>query len=122
MILNYLIQKTGIYLGGALVHLDSIQASIERRNLYFEKLDAFAASIASSQQKELIDSLGLPRLIDEYWTFFSADSPDNQLIHPDDYQFSPTFIHSPCWIALLCCKLYLNPPPFSVILILIKLK
>jgi hypothetical protein len=115
MILNYLIQKTVNYLGGAMTHLDTINASIGRRNVYFEKLDAFAFSIASSNEIELIKSLGLTRLIDEYWAFFSTDSPDNQLIKPDDYKFTATFIHSPCWIAILFCKLNLNPPPFSVI-------
>lgn len=114
LIINYLINKTGSFLGGSMVHFDKIQALIGRRNIYFEKLDAFATSISSLNQQELVVALGNPRLIDEYWVFFAADPADNQLIKPDDYRFSSTFVHSPCWIAILCSKLRVNPPPFSV--------
>lgn len=94
--------------------MDKIQASIGHEIAFFEKLDAFANSLSSLNQNELTEALGQPRLIDEYWTFFSAESADDQLIKPDDYRFSSTFIHTPYWIAMICSKLRFNPPPFTV--------
>ena len=121
LIITYLINKSGIFLGNSMNCLDKIKAATGgSRLMYFEKLDSFATSISASGEKELIEYLGLPSLIDQYWYFFAADSPDDQIINPDDYNFSATFVHSPSWIAIICSKLNLNPPPFLVSSLMIK--
>ena len=112
MIINFLINGSGSFMGNAIAHLGRIKESLnEDPMVIFEKLIAFANVL---QSKDLLDSIILPRIIDEYWKFFSADTPDNQIISPDDYNFSPTFIHCPYWIAIICSKLNLHPPPFAV--------
>lgn len=48
---------------------------------------------------------------DQYWNFFLHDVQENQLARSDEYDYSRNYIANPFWIALLCTKFNVQPPP-----------
>ncbi|KAJ3041918.1 hypothetical protein HDV00_008427 [Rhizophlyctis rosea] len=63
--------------------------------------------------KELIDATVVDANVDEFWNFYLHDVPENQLVRPDDYNYTRNFVHAPFWIALLLTKLTIPPPPIA---------
>ena len=80
----------------------------------WDNLANLIAKFKGSESRSLVEILTDPKLIDPVWDYFAADSAENQLIRPDDYNFNVTFVHSPLWIALLMTKLSVPPPPLVV--------
>ncbi|KAI8848354.1 armadillo-type protein [Chytridium lagenaria] len=64
-----------------------------------------------SDLEELVDAITHEANVDEFWSFFLEDAPDNQLVRPDDYSYVRNFIHMPFWISILLTKLSVPPPP-----------
>lgn len=122
-VVDYLINTSGGSLGSAMMFLGKIRDAIKGpAHVLIREMDAFANGIykVRNEIKAFLEVLTAPGFVDEYWTFFAADTPESQLIRPDDYNFNAVFVHAPFWIALLLTKLSVPPPPFSVSL-LIKL-
>ncbi|KAJ1568770.1 hypothetical protein HK405_014015 [Cladochytrium tenue] len=93
-----------------LVH-DSINGgTLERRLRAFDELANFLYKNKGDLQ-DLVSALGQKTTVEEFWIFFLKDTPENQLVRPDDYDFGRNFIHAPFWIALVLTKLSVGPPP-----------
>ncbi|KXS12168.1 ARM repeat-containing protein [Gonapodya prolifera JEL478] len=66
-----------------------------------------------SECRNLVDAIIDPNLGDAFWRFWMGDVQDNQLAHPDEYNFSKIFIHAPFWVPILFTKLGVPPLPLS---------
>ncbi|KAJ3148056.1 hypothetical protein HDU89_004901 [Geranomyces variabilis] len=75
-------------------------------------MDDLAQAMARERSniKDLVDAITLDANVDEFWDFYLAEAPDNQLVNPDDYSYAKNFVHSPFWISLLLTKLGVTPP------------
>ncbi|RKO83110.1 hypothetical protein BDK51DRAFT_30371, partial [Blyttiomyces helicus] len=79
---------------------------------YDELATALAAPIPGSPSlATIVQAVGSEASADEFWNFFLADVPENQLVRPDDYPYWKNFVHAPFWVAIVLCKLGVLPPP-----------
>ncbi|KAJ3014030.1 hypothetical protein HKX48_005388 [Thoreauomyces humboldtii] len=84
----------------------------ESLSTMIKAMDELAQAITRDQTaiKDLIEAITLDANVDEFWDFYLKDTPDNQLVSPDDYNYARNFVHSPFWISLLLTKLGISPP------------
>ena len=119
LILDYLLGSAGGSLSSIMPLLVKVKENVKQpSHLLIRDLDNLANGIMKcrGELKPVLDVLLNHEYTDEYWIFYATDTPENQLIRPDDYNYNHLFIHGPFWIALLLTKLHVPPPPLSVIL------
>ena len=51
--------------------------------------------------------------VDEVWAFYLSGVPENQLVRPEEYNYSRNSIHNPMWASLLYSKFSIPPPPLG---------
>jgi len=55
---------------------------------------------------------------DKFWEFFLKNCSDDQLIRPDEFNYSRFFIQTPFFITLLYSKFNIPPPALNVNILL----
>ena len=73
-----------------------------------EHKEDFASLVGAIRQEEIVD---------QFWSFFLHDVPENQLARPDDYSYARLFVHSPFWVSLLLSKIGMPPPSIQVLFV-----
>eukprot|EP00842_Homolaphlyctis_polyrhiza_P003152 jgi/Hompol1/3838/HPOL_003403-RA len=92
---------------------DAVKGTIINRIKAYDQL-ATALALHKTDYRPLIDAMLTYDRIDEFWAFFLMDVPENQLAHPDEYNYSRNFVQSPFWISTLLTKFACTPPPLSL--------
>jgi hypothetical protein len=70
-----------------------------------------ALAINKIELRTITDALVAIERTDQFWNFFLNDVQENQLARSDEYDYSRNYIANPFWIALLCTKFNVRPPP-----------
>ncbi|EGF80415.1 hypothetical protein BATDEDRAFT_24972 [Batrachochytrium dendrobatidis JAM81] len=91
---------------------ESLQGTLQIKIRAYDQL-ATSLAIHKTDYRSLIDAMLLHERIDEFWQYYLADVPENQLARPDDYNYSRNMIQSPFWVSLLFTKLSCAPPLLS---------
>ncbi|KAJ1562765.1 hypothetical protein HK096_003735 [Nowakowskiella sp. JEL0078] len=100
-----------------LEYLETLKSSLNKPYFFTIKAyDDLAFAIAKEKLgglQDLVAAIALEENVDLFWEFFLSDVPENQLVRPDEYNYTRNFIHSPFWISLLLTKLNVHPPPLT---------
>ena len=75
---------------------------------------ANAIHINQNNCKNITNILFDDYFTDKFWDFFLENCSDDQLVKPDEYNYSKFFIQTPFFISLLYSKFSVPPPALNV--------
>eukprot|EP00833_Pecoramyces_ruminatium_P009167 jgi/Orpsp1_1/1183199/evm.model.c7180000084240.1 len=98
-------------------NLKEIKDTLEKKNSedLIKAYDNLANAIHINQNncKVLTTILFENYITDKFWDFFLENCPDDQLIRPDEFNYSRFFIQLPFFISLLYSKFSIPPPALN---------
>ncbi|ORX46647.1 hypothetical protein BCR36DRAFT_356717 [Piromyces finnis] len=97
--------------------LKEIKSVLENRNMdeLIFSYDNLVNAILTNQNnfQNLTNILFEDFITDKFWDFFLENCPEDQLIRPDEYNYSNFFIQTPFFISILYSKFNIPPPALN---------
>jgi hypothetical protein len=85
--------------------------SLGMMKLYDQLITALA--VAKLEMKSLVETFSIPYRVDSFWQYFMHKVPENQLVRPEEYDYTRNYVHNPIFSALLFTKFSVPPPPLG---------